>query len=447
MTSCLFLAMKAYLPPPHKFDTMNRIKTISVLLLLLIVCLLIPLTSYAQSVNYYAPSSEGRLANMQVLTNTIQGFMRVTSQWKEVFFKAATDLFWILAPIGLVWRGGQILLRGEGLTEALAEFVRFSIFLGFYWWLLQNGVAMATDILNSLKSLAEKASDTDGINPSNIINLGFTTFNQVIDLYYLNVSFTNIGTDLMLFACILFAAIFACLCAAVAIRFLLSILVVWFLMYAGIFILGFGSLSWTSDMAINYFRKVFSASMRVVAIILITGVFKTIIESINNILSATTTQPNVVGNLNDILELLVTALMMYLLVKIIPEELSSVAKGILRLDTHQSDPANTYANALMNGYYAGGSAGGGSGGSRTVANIREAEQRAQQRAETLMAQHDAAKAEERARAATAYTKPESPKPPPTTSSSSDPSSSHYIHGVDFANVKYPNPDAPPPSDD
>ena len=351
---------------------------------------------------------------MQVLTNTIQAFMRVTSTWKEVFFKAATDLFWILAPISLVWRGGQILLRGEGITEALAEFVRFSIFLGFYWWLLQNGVAMATDILNSLKSLAEKASDTDGINPSNILNLGFTTFNQIIDLYYLNVSFTNIGTDLMLFACILFAAIFACLCAAVAIRFLLSILVVWFLMYAGIFILGFGSLSWTSDMAINYFRKVFSASMRVVAIILITGVFKTIIETINNTLSATTTtQPNVIGNLSDILELLVTALMMYLLVKIIPEELSSLAKGILRLDTHQSDPANAYANALMNGYYAGGSAGGGSRSSRSAAEI-EAEQQAQQRAASLMAQREAAKAEERS-AKIAYPKPESPKPPPTTS--------------------------------
>ena len=428
--------------PPHKFDTMNRIKTISVLLLLLIICLLIPLTSYAQSVNYYAPSSGGSLANMQVLTNTIQAFMRATSTWKEVFFKAATDLFWILAPIGLVWRGGQILLRGEGITEALAEFVRFSIFLGFYWWLLQNGVAMATDILNSLKSLAEKASDTDGINPSNILNLGFTTFNKVVDLYYLKVSFTNIGTDLLLCICLLFAALFACLCAAVAIRFLLAIFIVWFLMYAGIFILGFGSLSWTSDMAINYFRKVFSASMRVVAIILITGVFKTIIESINNILSAaTTTQPNIIGNLSDILELLVAALMMYLLVKIIPEELSSVASGVLRLDTQQSDPANAYANALMNGYYAGGSAGGGSRSSRSAAEV-EAEQHAQQLAASRMAQHDATKAEERARAATAYPKPESPKPPPTTSSSSD-----YIHGVDFSNIKYPNPDAPPPSDD
>ena len=395
---------------------MTQRKTISVLLLLLIVCLLIPLTSYAQSLNDYAPSSGVSLANMQVLTNTIQAFMRATSTWKEVFFKAATDLFWILAPIGLVWRGVQIILRGEGLTEALAEFVRFSIFLGFYWWLLQNGVAMATDILNSLKSLAEKASDTDGINPSNILNLGFTTFNKVVDLYYLKVSFTNIGTDLLLCICLLFAALFACLCAAVAIRFLLAIFIVWFLMYAGIFILGFGSLSWTSDMAINYFRKVFSASMRVVAIILITGVFKTIIESINNILStATTTQPNIIGNLSDILELLVTALMMYLLVKIIPEELSSVASGVLGLNNPQPNPANAYANALMQQQlYASGSAGG-RGGSRLAEEIREAEQRAQQLAETLMAQRETARAEERARAATAYTKPESPKPPPTTS--------------------------------
>ena len=424
----------------------TRRKTLIVFLFLLIVCLLIPLTSYAQSLNDYAPSSEGRLANMQVLTNTIQGFMRVTEQWKEVFFKAATDLFWILAPIGLVWRGGQIILRGEGLTEALAEFVRFSIFLGFYWWLLQNGVAMATDILNSLKSLAEKASDTDGINPSNIINLGFTTFNKVVDLYYLNVSFTNIGADLLLFACLLFAALFACLCAVIAIRILLAILAVWFLIYAGIFILGFGSTSWTSDMAINYFRTVLVASIRLATIILIVGVFKTILESINNILSATTTQPNVVGNLNDMLELIVTALMMYLLIKTIPELLGSLAKGVLGLNNPQPNPANAYANALMQQQlYASSSAGGGGGGgsrlSRSAAEI-EAEQRAQQLAATLMAQREMARAEERARAATTYTKPESPKPPPTTSSSSD-----YIHGVDFSNIKYPNPDAPPPSDD
>ena len=424
----------------------TRRKTLIVFLFLLIVCLLIPLTSYAQSLNDYAPSSEGRLANMQVLTNTIQGFMRVTEQWKEVFFKAATDLFWILAPIGLVWRGGQIILRGEGITEALAEFVRFSIFLGFYWWLLQNGVAMATDILNSLKSLAEKASDTDGINPSNIINLGFTTFNKVVDLYYLNVSFTNIGADLLLFACLLFAALFACLCAVIAIRILLAILAVWFLIYAGIFILGFGSTSWTSDMAINYFRTVLVASIRLATIILIVGVFKTILESINNILSATTTQPNVVGNLNDMLELIVTALMMYLLIKTIPELLGSLAKGVLGLNNPQPNPANAYANALMQQQlYASSSAGGGGGGgsrlSRSAAEI-EAEQRAQQLAATLMAQREMARAEERARAATTYTKPESPKPPPTTSSSSD-----YIHGVDFSNIKYPNPDAPPPSDD
>ncbi len=420
-------------------------KTLIVFLFLLIVCLIIPLTSYAQSLNDYVPSSGGSLANMQVLTNTIQAFMRVTSTWKEVFFKAATDLFWILAPIGLVWRGGQILLRGEGITEALAEFVRFSIFLGFYWWLLQNGVAMATAILNSLTSLAHKASDTDGIDPSNILNLGFTAFNKVIDLYYLNVSFTNIGADLLLFACLLFAALFACLCAVIAIRILLAILAVWFLIYAGIFILGFGSTSWTSNMAINYFRTVLVASIRLATIILIVGVFKTIIETINNTLSATT-QPNVVGNLNDILELLVTALMMYLLIKTIPELLASLAKGILGSNNHQSDPANAYANALMQQQlYASSSAGGGSRSSRSAAEI-EAEQQAQQRAASLMAQREAAKAEERA-AKVAYQKPESPKPPPTTSSSSDSSASHYIHGVDFANVRYPNPNIPPPTDD
>ncbi|MBQ5470017.1 MAG: hypothetical protein IIT54_05360, partial [Acetobacter sp.] len=69
---------------------------------------------------------------------------------------------------------------------------------------------------------------------------------------------------------------------------------------------------------------------------------------------------------------------------------------------------------------------------------------AQQLAASLMAQRETAKAEERARAAkVAYPKAGSTaNNSPTTSSSSD-----YIHGVDFANLKYPNPNAPAPSND
>ena len=371
-------------------------------------CLCLPVKSYAQPL--IQPLINTASVNFDILNTTMEHFETATQEWQSVFTKYAKELFWILVPIGMVWRFGQIALKGEGLTEALAELVRFTIFIGFYYWLLENGTQITQAIVHSMEKIAGEAAHTsDSLNPSSILNLGISNFVNILYNNYKGFSFNTTHDSTMLFN-IATGMIFVCLCAVVAIRVLLAILAVWFLMYVGIFILGFGSTSWTSDMAINYFRTVLVASIRLATIILIVGVCQSVIEDISP-----STQSNNAYSPNNflmMLELIVTAMMMYLLIKTIPELLASLAKGILGSNTHQSNPANAYANALMNGYYAGG----GGGGSRTVANIREAEQRTQQLAETLMAQHDAAKAEERARAATAYTKPESPKPPPTTSS-------------------------------
>ncbi|MBO6085397.1 MAG: P-type conjugative transfer protein TrbL [Acetobacter sp.] len=395
-----------------------------------------PLQCHAQTFSSGGILSQQNGDNSNTIDQTMTAFENATTKWQSVFLKYAEELFWLLAPIGMVWRFGQIALKGEGLTEALAELVRFTIFIGFYYWLLENGTQITQAIVHSMEKIAGEAAHTsDSLNPSSILNLGISNFVNILYNNYKGFSFNATHDSTMLFN-IATGMIFVCLCAVVAIRVLLAILAVWFLMYVGIFILGFGSTSWTSNMAINYFRTVLVASIRLATIILIVGVCQNVIEDISPSTSSNNAySPN---NFLMMLELIVSALMMYLLIKTMPELLGSLAKGVLGLNTPQPNPANAYANALMNSHYAGGS--GSSRSSRSAA-AAEAEQYAQQLAASMMAHHDAAKAEERA-AKVAYPKPESPKPPPTTSSSS-----HYIHGVDFANLKYPNPNVPPPSGD
>jgi len=46
------------------------------------------------------------------------------------------------------------------------------------------------------------------------------------------------------------------LLAVITVNMLLLLVSGWLLMYAGIFILGFGGSRWTSDMAINYYKTV-----------------------------------------------------------------------------------------------------------------------------------------------------------------------------------------------
>ncbi|MBO6044138.1 MAG: P-type conjugative transfer protein TrbL [Acetobacter sp.] len=390
--------------------------------------------------NYGGILSQQNGDNSNTIDQTMTAFENATQEWKSVFLKYAEELFWILAPIGMVWRFGQIALKGEGLTEALAELVRFTIFIGFYYWLLENGTQIAQAIVHSMEKMAGTAAHTSqGLDASSILNLGLSTLGDILYNNY-KIFSLNEGHDFGAVFDVALGIFFACLCAVIAIYVLLAVLAVWFLMYAGIFILGFGSTSWTSDMAINYFRTVLAASIRLATIILIVGVCQNVIETIAQKMQAGIAYSS--NNFMMMTELIISALMMYLLIKTIPDLLASLAKGILGSNTHQSNPANAYANALMNSHYAGGSAG--SGGSSRAAAAAEAEQHAQQLAASLMAQRETAKAEERARATkVAYPKAGSTaNNSPTTSSSSD-----YIHGVDFANLKYPNPNAPAPSND
>ncbi|MBO6036907.1 MAG: P-type conjugative transfer protein TrbL [Acetobacter sp.] len=376
-----------------------------------------PLKCYAQTLNSEGILSQQNGDNSNSIDQTMTAFENATQEWKAVFLKYAEELFWLLAPIGMVWRFGQIALKGEGLTEALAELVRFTIFIGFYYWLLENGTQITQAIVQSMEKMAGTAAHTSqGLDASSILNLGLDTLGDILYNNY-KIFSLNESHDFGAIFDVALGIFFACLCAVIAIHVLLAVLAVWFLMYAGIFILGFGSTSWTSDMAINYFRTVLVASIRLATIILIVGVCQNVIETI-----AQKVQAGIAYSSNNFMmmtELIISALMMYLLIKTIPELLGSLAKGVLGLNNPQPNPANAYANALMQQQlYASSSAGGGGGGgsrlSRSAAEI-EAEQKAQQLAETRMAQRETARAEERARAATTYTKPESPKPPPTTS--------------------------------
>ncbi|MBO7072859.1 MAG: hypothetical protein J6V89_05020 [Acetobacter sp.] len=82
-----------------------------------------PLKCHAQTFSNGGILSQQNGDNSNSIDQTMTAFENATQEWKAVFLKYAEELFWILAPIGMVWRFGQIALKGEGLTEALAELV------------------------------------------------------------------------------------------------------------------------------------------------------------------------------------------------------------------------------------------------------------------------------------------------------------------------------------
>ena len=192
-------------------------------------------------------TASAALETSGVLNDVGTRFLNESSTWGAKITEYATWLFWTLVVISMVWTFGMMALRKADIGEFFAEFVRFTIFTGFFWWLLINGPNFAMDIINSLRTIgAEAAGLPRELNPSTPISIAFDIIAKAAKSY----SVTSPIDNLSIFLTTL--AILACM-AVVAANVLLALVTAWVLAYAGVFVLGFGGSRWTSDIAINYF--------------------------------------------------------------------------------------------------------------------------------------------------------------------------------------------------
>lgn len=94
--------------------------------------------------------------NQSVLDQVVHNFWTKVKSWQNVIQSAAERLFWTLVLISMVWTFGMMLLRKADIADFFAEFTRFIIFTGFYFWLLTNAVSgrnIAGSIIDSMQKL------------------------------------------------------------------------------------------------------------------------------------------------------------------------------------------------------------------------------------------------------------------------------------------------------
>lgn len=186
---------------------------------------------------------------------------------------AASRLYISLAAISLVWTMGQLPFHRSSFAEFFGELLRYIIFIGFFYWLLQNAPQISESIINSLKLLGSRAIGEPGISPSATIDIGFKLYDHVCES--LKFSLDEIGYYLS--AWLTSLAIFIIM-ALVSISMLIQLCAAWVLAYAGILFLGFGATKWTSDIAINYFKTVIGIGASLMTMTLLVGIGTGIIE-------------------------------------------------------------------------------------------------------------------------------------------------------------------------
>ena len=217
--------------------------------------------SYAQAINGGFMDS--------ILAKYING----ATTWGGVIRDRALWLFWILAVISLTWTFSLMALRNADIAEFLLEFLKFTIFIGFFNWLLLNGPEFAMNIARSFMRIGSEAGKTNVFSPSSIVDRGFDLFSRAVD----KSSGWEPIDSLMALAMSLGILVFL---TFIAINMLILLCTAYVVAYSGAIFLGFGGSRWTSDMAIQYFKTALNIAVQLLVMVLLVGIGMTILDQV-----------------------------------------------------------------------------------------------------------------------------------------------------------------------
>lgn len=224
----------------------------------------------------YTEKAHGKESSSKIYDSILKEYAKHSSKWVSTFKRAANRLFWSLVLISIVWTFGQQILKKDDIGEIFSEFVRFTIFTGFFWWLLNNGDFISKAILESLFSLARDATGFKKITPSSIFDIGLNLLSKASE----DLSISNLTSKII--PILISIIIFSILCVISA-NFLLLMCSAWILSYAGIFFLGFGGSKWTSSIAMNYYKSVLSLGTELMTTVLLVGIGSDFLKNITSV--------------------------------------------------------------------------------------------------------------------------------------------------------------------
>lgn len=258
--------------------------------------------------------AEGTMHSKDLLDNILYRFSSTASLWSKTLQGYAQYLFWSLATISMVWTYGLMALRKADIQEFLAETVQFFVVLGFFYWILENGPAIATAIIDTLRKLAANAAGIDArISPSNIMDVGF-------DIVYKAIDNSSVWSPAATTVGLMVAGIILVILTLVSINMLVILITAWILTYGGIILLGFGGGRWTQDIAIQYYKTVLGIALQAFAMILIIGIGKSFVDQYYAAMSQDIL-------LKEMFVMLVVAIILLALINKIPPVLASIVSG------------------------------------------------------------------------------------------------------------------------
>lgn len=203
-----------------------------------------------------------------ILNDINYGYRSAASGWTEPLLNIAERVFWILALIELAWSAAVWVLESDQFQSFFAALIKKVMFLGFFLLLIKYADTWIPAIIDSFVAIAQEASSQSrSLTPSGVFDLGLQNAAFLFD------SVMQIGLwgiPLAIFVALASIAIVVAF-AIVAAQLLLALIESYIVITAGLFFLGFGGSSWTSEYTRRYLDYAVATGVKLMMVYLIIG--------------------------------------------------------------------------------------------------------------------------------------------------------------------------------
>lgn len=190
--------------------------------------------------------------NMQLIVQNIGGRL--------------VNTFYLLAVIEFTWGMIKTYLDNGGLQTFLTEIITRIMFIGFFFYLFNEGPDIPRAIVGTFRTLATAAPNTPySLTPDNVIDIGQNFLSQSWDVIRSGSILNGIG--LMIGAIVVFIAM-----VILAAHLAVTLLEFYVVGYAGFVLLAFGASRWTHGYAVSYLKYAMSVGMKLFVITIIIAV-------------------------------------------------------------------------------------------------------------------------------------------------------------------------------
>lgn len=207
-----------------------------------------------------APSSNS-------LDSMIEVYKNSTQVWEPIIHKLTLGLFWGLVTISFVWSSCQLLLKGGGLVDVVADLATRVMTVGFAVWLIDSAPDLGRVLIESFQEVGSRLSPAMvKFSPSNVVEMAVNMATMAIKAG----SFFDPAMTLLIYL----AALIILICfALIALEMTTLIISAYITVSGGIVMMGFLGSEWTRDNALNYFTAVLGIAVKmfVMQLILILG--------------------------------------------------------------------------------------------------------------------------------------------------------------------------------